>query len=73
MVASIFGMASSEFCAGPSVASAAMPHIMGIMPRPRKMNPAHEKTRLVTSGLRVEKVRIAVVCQQVCTANQIST
>jgi hypothetical protein len=37
------------------------------------MNPAHENTRLLTSGLRVEKFRMAVVCQQVCTANQIRT
>ena len=67
------GIASSEFWFGPSIASAAMPHIIGIMPRPRKMKPAHENTRLLTSGLRVEKLRIAVVCQQVCTASQIST
>jgi hypothetical protein len=46
---------------------------MGIMPRPRKMKPAHENTRFAVSGLRVEKVRIAVVCQQVCTASQIKT
>ena len=72
-MASIRGMASSEFCDRPSMASAAMPHIIGIMPRPRKINPAHEDTRLLISGLRVEKVRIAVVCQQVWTASQIST
>src|ERR1039458_3350969 len=63
IVANMRGMASSEFCDGPSSASAAMPHIMGIMPRPRKMKPAHENTRFAVSGLRVEKVRIAVVCQ----------
>ena len=73
IVASMRGIASSEFCPGPSIASAAMPHIIGIMPRPRKMKPAHEKTRLLISGLRVENVRIAVVCQQVCTASQMST
>ena len=44
-----------------------MPHSMGIMPRPRKMKPVQKKTFLLVSGLRVEKVRMAVVCQQVST------
>ena len=68
--ASMAGMAYSESWPGPMSASAAMPHSMGIMPRPRKMTPVHVKTCLPTSVSRVEKVRMAVVCQQVFNAIQ---
>ena len=49
-----------------------MPHSIGNMPRPRKMNPVHVMTRFDVSGLFVENMRIAVVCQQVCTENHSS-
>ena len=49
-----------------------MPHSIGIMPRPRKMKPVQKKTFWLVSGSRVEKVRMAVVCQQVSTATQSS-
>ena len=55
---------------GPSIVRAAIPQSMGIIPRPRKMNPVQEKTFLLTSGLRVENVRMAVVCQHVSMATQ---
>jgi hypothetical protein len=49
-----------------------MPHSIGSMPRPRKMKPVQRITRFDVSALLVEKTRIAVVCQQVCSESHSS-
>src|ERR1700694_851314 len=57
----------------PNKVNAAIPQSMGSIPRPRKMKPVQVITRLEVSGPLVENMRIAVVCQQVCSENQSST
>src|SRR5215813_12649376 len=54
----------------PKIVNAAIPHNIGNVPRPRKINPVQVITRFDVSGFLVENMRIAVVCQQVCTENQ---
>ena len=67
------GIAWSESCPGPITANAAIPLNIVIIPRPRKMKPVQVNTRRLTFESYVENVRIAVVCQQVSTANQNNT
>src|SRR5437762_11272796 len=70
MRARSIGIACIESCPGPRIVRAAMPHSIGIMPRPKKTNPVQVYTRLPTSEVIEENIRIAVVCQQILIASQ---